>query len=432
MEITQGNIVTSKMLSQLKPGMSKSQVKFIVGTPLIQDMFHKDRWDYFLQQIVDGKIIEQRRVIIDFKDDKLINVGGDVIPITKGDVTDPSTNVATGYKFTKEDPQVIVRNPLITTAKADKSSWTDSIMFWKDNKTEADKAALKKQIEAHNQSLLDKNAEARVSAENSAVAPAKPIAVPAAIVATSVDTTSMGKAPENTVVKEDKGFWNNLKFWGKAAPAVVTPIAGAASATPQTIPAPVVTITKAAEIAETQSAEVQSTASMPTEIKANEISNATREQTTIEQLKSTETPQIATAPVETIVEPAIAAAVPPTSATPMKQDEKQNLVQGAIEDTTHTPTLETTYKTEAQATDGLRLSERLNNHVDLPLVNPFTGTPPEPLGLQLTSLLATASQNLLEQSVLEANNKSLQSEIAAEKSKETPGFFERMLERVGF
>lgn len=80
MDIQQGNIVTSKMLMQLKPGMSKSQARFVMGTPLLQDSFHGDRWDYFYQYRKDGKIIQQRRVILEFENEQLKRVRGDTIP----------------------------------------------------------------------------------------------------------------------------------------------------------------------------------------------------------------------------------------------------------------------------------------------------------------------------------------------------------------
>ena len=80
LDVQQGNVVTSKMLLQLRPGMTKSQVRFIMGTPLIQDSFHGNRWDYVYQMREAGKIIEQRRVILEFEKDLLKTVRGDVIP----------------------------------------------------------------------------------------------------------------------------------------------------------------------------------------------------------------------------------------------------------------------------------------------------------------------------------------------------------------
>ncbi len=67
-------------MSPLKPGITKTQVRFVMGTPLISDSFHKDQWDYFYQMENDGVIIEKRRVILMFEKDLLAKVKGDVIP----------------------------------------------------------------------------------------------------------------------------------------------------------------------------------------------------------------------------------------------------------------------------------------------------------------------------------------------------------------
>ena len=76
LDVQQGNIIKDDMLEQLIPGISKRQVRFIMGTPLIQDPFHKDRWDYvFTMQPGDKrKITEYRRVTVYFKDDKLVKI----------------------------------------------------------------------------------------------------------------------------------------------------------------------------------------------------------------------------------------------------------------------------------------------------------------------------------------------------------------------
>lgn len=86
LEVQQGNVVTSAMLLKLRPGMTQSQVRFIMGTPLIQDSFHGKRWDYVYQMREQGKIIEQRRVILDFENDLLKAVRGDVVP-TANDIS---------------------------------------------------------------------------------------------------------------------------------------------------------------------------------------------------------------------------------------------------------------------------------------------------------------------------------------------------------
>jgi len=78
-DISQGNEIAPEMLLQIKPGLNKSQVRFVLGTPLIQDSFHKDRWDYIYVIRKEGKFIESRHLVLTFKKDILVNLTGDLI-----------------------------------------------------------------------------------------------------------------------------------------------------------------------------------------------------------------------------------------------------------------------------------------------------------------------------------------------------------------
>jgi outer membrane protein assembly factor BamE len=76
-EIQQGNFVSQEMVSQLKSGMSKDQVRQIMGTPLLVDIFHAERWDYlYSRETTEGKR-EKRKVVIFFEDGKLARIDGD-------------------------------------------------------------------------------------------------------------------------------------------------------------------------------------------------------------------------------------------------------------------------------------------------------------------------------------------------------------------
>ena len=76
-EVQQGNFLSQDMVSQLKEGMSKEQVRQILGTPLLTDIFHGERWDYiYSRQAVDGKR-EKRRLAVFFEDGKLARIDGD-------------------------------------------------------------------------------------------------------------------------------------------------------------------------------------------------------------------------------------------------------------------------------------------------------------------------------------------------------------------
>jgi outer membrane protein assembly factor BamE len=79
MEIQQGNFVSQDMVSRLQKGMSKDQVRAVLGTPLITDVFHADRWDYVFWREVAGGAREQRKLAVHFQDGKLVRVEGDVV-----------------------------------------------------------------------------------------------------------------------------------------------------------------------------------------------------------------------------------------------------------------------------------------------------------------------------------------------------------------
>jgi outer membrane protein assembly factor BamE len=79
-DIQQGNFVSQEMVSQIKSGMSKEQVRLALGTPLLTDLFHADRWDYvYWREAPDGKR-ESRKLTVYFADGKLERVDGDVAP----------------------------------------------------------------------------------------------------------------------------------------------------------------------------------------------------------------------------------------------------------------------------------------------------------------------------------------------------------------
>lgn len=81
MEIQQGNFITQEMIARLKPEMTREQVRFVLGTALLADMFHADRWDYvYLRTPQGGGQQERRRFAVFFEDSKLKRVEGDVVP----------------------------------------------------------------------------------------------------------------------------------------------------------------------------------------------------------------------------------------------------------------------------------------------------------------------------------------------------------------
>jgi len=80
MDIQQGNFVTQDMIAKLQLGMTRSQVRFALGTPLMVDPFHNDRWDYVYLYMKAGSVTERRRFKVRFSEDKLARVEGDGVP----------------------------------------------------------------------------------------------------------------------------------------------------------------------------------------------------------------------------------------------------------------------------------------------------------------------------------------------------------------
>jgi len=78
-DIQQGNFVSQEMVAQLKPGMSKEQVRLVLGTPLLTDIFHAERWDYIYWRERPGGKREQRKLAVFFEDGKLTRLDGDVV-----------------------------------------------------------------------------------------------------------------------------------------------------------------------------------------------------------------------------------------------------------------------------------------------------------------------------------------------------------------
>ena len=226
MDIQQGNVVTSKMLLQLKPGMTKSQVRFIMGTPLIVDSFHKDRWDYFYQMRQAGKIIEQRRVILDFEKELLTKVRGDVVP--QGTLGAANSGADAGEANG-------LSAPITVEPKPKEVSMLDKLKFWKKDEKAIAKPEVKPELVAP--------AEVAVVPAVAAV-----VALPEVVAAAAAESKNEVAKPEmvipeaaaSSAVKKsvsEKSLLDKLKFWKKDAPVAVTEkVAPAAASATTDIP----------------------------------------------------------------------------------------------------------------------------------------------------------------------------------------------------
>lgn len=87
--IQQGNIVTQEMVDQLKPGMTRNQILFIMGDPVIKNPFNKDQWDYIYYVKVPGFPEEQRKMSLQFENDRLASFSGNFTPTETAEAPPP-------------------------------------------------------------------------------------------------------------------------------------------------------------------------------------------------------------------------------------------------------------------------------------------------------------------------------------------------------
>lgn len=79
-DILQGNVVTQEMAARVKPGMSREQVRDVLGSPLLLDPFHGDRWDYVFTIRRQGTEPQRRSVVAHFQGDRLERLDAPELP----------------------------------------------------------------------------------------------------------------------------------------------------------------------------------------------------------------------------------------------------------------------------------------------------------------------------------------------------------------
>lgn len=207
MDIQQGNVVTPKMLMQLRPGMTKSQVRFIMGTPLLADSFHAERWDYFYQMRKEGKIIEQRRIILEFEGDSLAHVRGDVVP-AGSDASAPT-----------DKSQIMQPKSVTKPAQEKEKGLLDKLKFWEDDKKSEPKVQ-PNPPEAPKPQSEPAPASEPVVEPATTEAPLPPLMDEAQQPSPEPKLESAPVQPQQEPVKpaaaqeEKKGWLDKLKFWG--------------------------------------------------------------------------------------------------------------------------------------------------------------------------------------------------------------------------
>ncbi len=76
--VRQGNYIDQNMVDRLQPGMTRQQVQRIMGTPLVADPFHQNRWDYYYSYSRGGSVEQQRQITLFFNGDLLSHASNDL------------------------------------------------------------------------------------------------------------------------------------------------------------------------------------------------------------------------------------------------------------------------------------------------------------------------------------------------------------------
>jgi outer membrane protein assembly factor BamE len=87
--LPQGNYVTREQIDALKPGMSRDQVRYVLGSPLLNSMFRNDRWDYIYRYQHPSGRTDMRRVTVRFEADRVAAIDADALP-EREDASDPA------------------------------------------------------------------------------------------------------------------------------------------------------------------------------------------------------------------------------------------------------------------------------------------------------------------------------------------------------
>ncbi|MDH4050781.1 MAG: outer membrane protein assembly factor BamE [Rubrivivax sp.] len=79
-DIIQGNVVTQEQVDRVKPGMTRRQVRDLLGSPMLTDLFHADRWDYPFAIRRQGAEPQKRDIVVRFEGDKLLSIESPPLP----------------------------------------------------------------------------------------------------------------------------------------------------------------------------------------------------------------------------------------------------------------------------------------------------------------------------------------------------------------
>jgi outer membrane protein assembly factor BamE len=89
LSVQQGNVITQEMVDRLEPGMTRNQVEYVMGRPVLQDPFDDDQWVYLYSLEVPDVFIQAFKMVLTFEEDTLVTITGDYLPTTAEEKAQP-------------------------------------------------------------------------------------------------------------------------------------------------------------------------------------------------------------------------------------------------------------------------------------------------------------------------------------------------------
>jgi len=102
--VQQGNVITQNMIDQLKPGMTRRQVAYIMGEPVLRNTFNEDRWDYIYTIYLPGYYDQETRMSLYFQDEVLAYFTGDLSPSAPQD-SEPNAEQGGDAQSSRKDTE---------------------------------------------------------------------------------------------------------------------------------------------------------------------------------------------------------------------------------------------------------------------------------------------------------------------------------------
>jgi outer membrane protein assembly factor BamE len=124
MDIRQGNYVTPEMREKLRPGMTRAQVRYVLGTPMINDAFHGNRWDYVYRLAQQGAVVETQHLALYFENDRLVRAEEGGKPVQMEQPTDAVPEAA------KSEPVAVIAEPPPTAQPDPTAEVLNSVQAW--------------------------------------------------------------------------------------------------------------------------------------------------------------------------------------------------------------------------------------------------------------------------------------------------------------